>query len=125
MKATAAMVESLWKWRDRPAKTIADPIKNWGHSVFGDVLEVGLGMGFLAAEIASNPLVTSHTIVEVDPVFLPNAPKGSEVIVAQWPCGGLEKFDCITLDYPGFNFSHFKWCLAHLREGGAVFIRGV
>jgi hypothetical protein len=73
---------------------------------FGDVLEVGFGMGYSANEIQKYN-ITSHTIIECDPVVFEKALKWSKkqknktkIIFGKWEdiYKNLGKFDCFFYD---------------------------
>ena len=73
---------------------------------FGDVLEVGFGMGYSANEIQKYN-ITSHTIIECDPVVFEKALEWSKnqknktkIIFGKWEnvYKTLGKFDCFFYD---------------------------
>jgi hypothetical protein len=73
---------------------------------FGDVLEVGFGMGYSANEIQKYN-ITSHTIIECDSVVYEKALEWSKkqknktkIIFGKWEVvyKNLEKFDCFFYD---------------------------
>ena len=73
---------------------------------FGDILEIGFGMGYSANEIQKYN-ITSHTIIECDPVVFEKALKWSKnqknktkIIFGKWEdvYKTLGKFDCFFYD---------------------------
>lgn len=105
-----------------------DRIAHWAGICRGAVLEVGLGVGELAKEIAENPAVTRHVIIERDQWVLDEfpAPATAEVHHQTFPTWTPdEKFDVVALDI-GRDWEYMT-ILAHavrlLNDGGVLLIR--
>lgn len=91
----------MMEWEIEYMKTCIEKL-----NPFGDVLEVGFGMGYSANEIQKYN-ITSHTIIECDPVVFEKALKWSKtqknktkIIFGKWEdvYKNLAKFDCFFYD---------------------------
>jgi tRNA A58 N-methylase Trm61 len=75
----------------------------WAPRVYGRVLEIGLGLGYLADAVQGNRKVSSHTIVERNAEILERvtAPARATLVRGSFPAVELGgRYDCILLDVP-------------------------
>jgi len=105
-----------------------DDIQHWAGVCHGAVLEVGLGVGELAAEIAARPEVTRHVIIEREQWVLDEfpAPATAEVHHQTFPTWIPEgEFNVVALDI-GRDWEYIKilgYAVRLLVDGGIVLTR--